>query len=162
MKHITSIPEHYRQLGPDEIIQKGDLWSTGILMGYATSTIGSRVSGVNSFYTYWRRRHITVNHEKKMKVVLDGVSKHPAKQIADHIVPSVKKQHPVEKNPLVSFYYPKSGGSSWNKTYRLVRLIAADAKYYIGLEVNDKNRFKKFLRSKVSQFTFVEFNPSAI
>ena len=73
--------------------------------------------------------------------------------------PKVEKKHPVEDNPLVRFFYPCKEG---NSTLRTVRLIGADEKYLIGLDCGDKNRFKKFLRSKANYFTLVEFNPSAV
>ena len=72
-----------------------------------------------------------------------------------------KGKHPVELNPLVTFNYPSSK-ESWHHIPRTVRLIAANATYYIGLDVGDKNRFKKFLRRKASQFSVVNFNPEAL
>jgi len=72
-----------------------------------------------------------------------------------------KKVHPVEKNPLVKFFYPKSD-SPWIDEHRVVRLISANGKYLVGLEVSDKNRFKKFLASKVRNMTLAEFNPAAL
>lgn len=73
------------------------------------------------------------------------------------------KTHPVEKNPLVSFYYPNSklGGQS---TRRDVRLIGANGKYYIGVEVTPGTpaKFKKFLRYKASYMTVQEFNAESV
>lgn len=71
----------------------------------------------------------------------------------------VKKVHPVEKNPLVKFFYPHKDGPA---THRVVRLIGANAQYIVGLQVNDKNRFKKFSRSKVQNLSLVEFSPLSV
>jgi len=73
-----------------------------------------------------------------------------------------KKVHPVEKNPLISFFYPrKSDGFS---SQRVVRLIAANDKYFIGLQVNDKNRFKKFRKDQIwcNEIRVLEFNSQAL
>lgn len=75
----------------------------------------------------------------------------------------VAKQHPVEKNPLVQFYYPMSK-TPWNNSLRSVWLISADAKYYIGIEILSDNKvaFKKFLKTKASQMAVLEFNSSSL
>jgi len=75
-----------------------------------------------------------------------------------------KSPHPTEKLPLVRFDYPKSGDPSWaHPQERQVRLIGANAKYYVGVEVNcEKPGYKKFLRRKASQFTVLEFSPESI
>jgi len=71
-----------------------------------------------------------------------------------------KKVNPIEKNPLVVFSYPSKELPS---KLRRVRLISADGKYLIGLEVSDHNRFKKFLRTRItSTIQLVEFNPTAM
>ena len=72
-----------------------------------------------------------------------------------------KVVNPVEKNPLIQFNYPKSQ-NPYTYARRVVRLIASNAKYYMGLEVTDKNRFKKFLRSKAFCTSILEFNPKAL
>lgn len=57
----------------------------------------------------------------------------------------------VEENPLVVFDYPDS------KNYgipsrREVRVIEANDDYILGLDTLDKNRFKKFKRSRIFQW----------
>ena len=81
------------------------------------------------------------------------------------VKPSVARRkqtkHPIENNPLVQFEYPKSD-MPWVRETRQVRLIGANARYFVGLEVSDKNRFKKFLRNRASGFQFLSFNQDAI
>jgi len=73
-----------------------------------------------------------------------------------------KKQHPVEKNPLVMFRYPSSK-EPWVQTLRQVRMIGANDTYIIGVQVNGpKAHFKKFRRDRMSALQLLEFNPSAI
>ena len=154
MKTFTKIPSHYRRLNPDEYIRRGDLVkkSNGnIVRAYAL--VGCR-SGLFKSQVF-RRRHVETGH---------------AKQLWGYISPTktraVKKQHPVEKNPLITFFYPRSGWRTDDKNcYKLrqVRLISANQKYFCGLEVSDKNRFKKFLRSRIpDSVQLLEFNPTAI
>lgn len=74
-----------------------------------------------------------------------------------------KRKHPVENNPLVEFYYPNSKG--YGNIYRLVRVISADRHYIWGLDTGDKNRIKKFSRSRITQWKSVpidSFNPEAM
>jgi hypothetical protein len=66
----------------------------------------------------------------------------------------------VENNPLVNFFYPEHGDGP--DKYRLVRLISADERYLLGLDVYDKNRTKKFLRENVRDLKLLEFNPAAL
>ena len=77
----------------------------------------------------------------------------------------VKDANPVvarpDKNPLVEFDYPNSR-AKWELIHRRVRMIAADRGYLIGIEVSDKNRFKKFLKSKIRNLNIIEFNPTGI
>ena len=72
-----------------------------------------------------------------------------------------KKKHPVENNPMVVFTYPSKtfGGNCIN---RYVRVISCNSKYLIGLDTEDKNRFKKFLVSKAGTIRLVEFNSSSM
>ena len=55
----------------------------------------------------------------------------------------------VEENPLVEFDYPSSKHNGMI-TPRKVRVITADANYIQGLDTLDKNRFKKFKRSRIT------------
>jgi hypothetical protein len=52
--------------------------------------------------------------------------------------------------PIVQFDYPKR--ESFARTRRSVRLIQADHRYYVGVEIlpNNKFQFKKFLKSKAT------------
>jgi len=72
---------------------------------------------------------------------------------------NVKKPHPIEKNPRVRFFYPHKDGP---ETLRDVRVIGANDKYVVGLQINDKNRFKKFLKSRMTHFTLAEFSPLSV
>jgi len=92
-----------------------------------------------------------------INIYIDGAKaktvKVPAK--ADSTVPA------IENNPLVSFRYPKSD-ASWDIPLRVIRLISATPKYFLGLDTGDKNRFKKFLRCKATRFELLEFNPNSM
>jgi hypothetical protein len=54
----------------------------------------------------------------------------------------------VEENPKVEFDYPSSKHNG-KLTYRKVRVITANSDYIQGLDTLDKNRFKKFKRSRI-------------
>lgn len=78
-------------------------------------------------------------------------------------------KYPVDNNPVVSFDYPHSNPWDFSSDTRTVKLIGADARYYVGLEVTQspvsgklKHQFKKFLRSKARNFRLVSFAPESI
>ena len=73
------------------------------------------------------------------------------------------KPHTVEKNPLVSFYYPMSN-TPWNSRKRLVRLISSTGTHFTGLEQQHDGgfKFKKYLAPKATEFKVLEFNPQAM
>lgn len=77
------------------------------------------------------------------------------------------KASAVAGNPLVSFYYPMSK-TPWNSMRRYVRLISANQKYILGLEVTAKPdggqsyAFKKFLAAKATNMSLVEFAPQSM
>ena len=77
--------------------------------------------------------------------------------------PVAPKPHPVEKNPLVSFYYPMSN-TPWNSRKRLVRLISSTGTHFTGLEQQHDGgfKFKKYLAPKATEFKVLEFNPQAM
>ena len=81
------------------------------------------------------------------------------KVAAKQVVARRKKVHPVEKNPRVRFFYPHKDGP---ETLRDVRVIGANDKYVVGLQINDKNRFKKFLKARMTNFTLAEFSPLSV
>ncbi len=92
-----------------------------------------------------------------LNIFIDGAKaktvKVPAK--AGSTVPA------IESNPLVAFRYPKSD-ASWEVPVRVIRLISATPKYFLGLDTGDKNRFKKFLRAKATSFELLEFAPESM
>lgn len=67
----------------------------------------------------------------------------------------------VKSRPLVRFNYPSRPGhpSFPSRLVRNVRLIKADAKYYVGLEIlsDNKFKFKKFLKSKATNVEVLSF-----
>lgn len=73
----------------------------------------------------------------------------------------------VAGNPLVRFFYPQSK-TPWNSQERYVRLISANQKYILGLEVTageggkQKYAFKKFLAAKARDMAIVEFAPASM
>lgn len=81
-----------------------------------------------------------------------------------------KVQRPIEKNPLVKFFYPSS--KSFGDKQRLVRLISANGMYVVGLEISNyktpkgeirqRHQFKKFRQSKVQNMQLVEFAPESM
>lgn len=72
------------------------------------------------------------------------------------------KINAIEKNPLVTFDYPRSD-SPWEIKPRLVRLISVSSTHITGLErVGDKWKYKKFLAPKAKAFKILSFNPQAM
>ena len=145
MKIPKTIPSHYRQLQPHEVIRKGDLKLRNGVVRRVSNSVGRLVSTCSSLV--YRRQHVPV-----------GLSVQVAKVKSKT---ALVKEHSVEKNPLICFWYPSSKFPAL-KHWRQVRLIAADNKYFVGLEVSDKNRFKKFLKQKATQVQVAEFNATAI
>src|ERR1044071_6168628 len=77
-----------------------------------------------------------------------------------------KTKAAIEKNPLVTFFYPQSA-TPWNSSLRQVRLISATPTHLIGLEVlkvngRTKYHYKKFCQPKVTSFKIQEFNPQSM
>jgi hypothetical protein len=70
------------------------------------------------------------------------------------------KVNPIEQNPLVCFFYYSS--ALGYDTHRVVRVISANEFYLIGLQVNDKNRFKRFRRDRISGLKLEEFAPASM
>lgn len=70
----------------------------------------------------------------------------------------------VEGNPMAYFGYPDS--RTGQVVHRSVRVIAANSTYIVGLDTHDKNRFKKFRRSRVVYWRnnqpFGNFNAESI
>lgn len=164
-KFQLSIPSHYRQLREDETIRKGDFGKTAQGKYFRVkNSIGMKATGFNTTgITFWRRKHVRVLYAPI--VPLKGTT--PNFPWGEKQEKAKKVKHPIEKTPLVSFMYPRSGWRTddpkCNKL-RHVRLIAADNKYFIGIEILGGNRFqfKKFLKSKASQVAIAEFNPEVI
>jgi hypothetical protein len=85
-------------------------------------------------------------------------------EIGEGPAPAPKKASWVDNNPVVQFYYPNSRNHGL-PTYREVRVIGADNTYICGLDTTDKNRFKKFLRRRISQWKGVPigvFSPESV
>lgn len=82
-----------------------------------------------------------------------------------------RAKYPVDNNPEVAFLYPCSK-EPWVRRLRRVKLIGADSRYYVGLEVSNyktpsgqikaRHQFKKFLRNKATNFELVSFAPESI
>jgi hypothetical protein len=68
---------------------------------------------------------------------------------------AVKTERP--RQPLMQFDYPNR--ETLARTRRSVRLIKADSRYFIGLEILPDNRFqfKKFLKAKARNVEVLEF-----
>ena len=92
---------------------------------------------------------------------LKSLSDQFARRSVKHSTPTPKPAA-IEKNPLVTFDYPKSD-APWQIWQRCVRLISADATHYTGLEQTSKGwKYKKFLASKARHFKVVSFNSMAM
>lgn len=139
MKKYSAIPAHYRQVTTGTI-RKGDLKKSafGGSIRKVSGSIGKSVTSGTS--TVWRRNHVAIKPET---------------------VKAQKRVAAVEKNPLVTFNYP-IGKEPWNQKTRTVRVISATPKYIVGLEVTDKNRFKKFLASKASSLKLTEYSTGSM
>jgi len=77
-----------------------------------------------------------------------------------------KTKAAIEKNPLVSFFYPLSSNPG-NVKLRQVRLISANPKHLVGLEIvkgegRTKYHYKKFSQPKVCDLKLEEFNPKSM
>jgi len=92
---------------------------------------------------------------------MDTLADTPARKVA-LIASGWKQNKPVKGRPVVTFDYPASSRNpvyptAW-KISRTVELISADDRYLTGLEVtDDKHQFKKFLKSRASNFQVVKF-----
>lgn len=138
---IKGVPTLHR-LGDTELVLAGDSWAyahtPNTIVGQVTNPIAGLVAGrLKKAYVYHRKTIVSLVEAKKTKVAA------------------------AEKNPLVTFSYPISK-QPWNEKLRKVRVIAANSKYIIGLEVSDKNRFKKFLKTKTSQMSLVEYSTGSM
>ena len=124
---------NHRQLKPNEVIRKGDLFKNlegvGIPVG---GSIGALVSDWPRLNFYRRL------HTKKVSTPL-----HPATGAA----PRIKPAQTGDKHPTVTFRYKNIG--------RRIQVIKLDDKYLTGLELTvgmdfkPKWQFKKFLRSRL-------------
>ena len=93
--------------------------------------------------------------EKLKKEQKDRIAEIRAKQEVEQ----KKRDAVLENSPLVGFYYPMSF-APWNGGYRTVRVISVNSKYLIGIELNGpRPQFKKYLKSKMSDFQMVEYHP---
>jgi hypothetical protein len=114
--------------------------------------------GVLVFKNGTRISYDCYNLDFCLKLVQKGLWKElpPLEKVKDQVIKEKpeKKVHPVEKNPLVQFYY--------SSKLRTVRVIAANCSYIIGLDLDDKNRFKRFRQNKISDFNLLEFNLTSI
>jgi hypothetical protein len=78
-----------------------------------------------------------------------------------------KVDNKINNNPLISFDYPMSKEPR-DSVRRYVRLISANQKYIIGLEITalpsgeQKYIFKKFLVAKASEMFIEEFAPQSM
>jgi hypothetical protein len=144
MKTFKRIPKHYRKLAAGEIVLKGDIYKKkGKFLEEAYGAIGFPAGDFDfDDATIWRRRHVSTKS-------------------FDNLVLAKKKVNAIEKNPLVTFAYPVSTCPSI-RSIRSVRLISANDKYLVGIEISDKNRFKKFLVSKTSSLKVTEFHTGSM
>ena len=141
-----TIPSNYRQLKPNEIIRKGDLyriiqeWDDNAIP--VRNSIGRIVSAYP--YTFWRRRHT------KQVATSASVTKR-----------QTKTDEPKKTVTVVSFSYP--GSQSHVPRLRTVQLISLDDKYLVGLEVTGdrpgeyKFQFKRYSRWKIRGISLVHF-----
>jgi hypothetical protein len=148
---LKVIPSHYRQLKQYELVKRGDLateYRTKYIYRVTNPVPGLTQRDNSHAFIYYRRRHVRVVNRFQAAAKSNIVPK----------AQEIKKPHPVEKNPLVSFIYPHDNGC---RAY-LVRLIGVNSKYFVGLDVHRNNQYKKFLKKKAGAFRVEEFNPSAI
>ena len=129
---IMKIPSNYRQLKPDEIIRKGDLYQSvfdKLIVAPVRHSIGNKASS-RPDYTFWRRRHTKATPLSRVAAASTSAQ------------PTANKKNVT----IVEFTY------NWKA--RRVQLISLDAKYLTGLEITREGsrynyQFKKYLRYKV-------------
>jgi len=156
------VPSHYRQLGPDEVVRRGDLVGNNRnVVHYAHFLIGSYPRSFVMGTKVWRRCHVKVNTQTRyiqgMKIQVKADPHFTVFTVVKK--PEVVKK-PIEQNPLVKFWYYSS--KSGCDVLRTVRMISANEFYLIGLQVNDKNRFKRFRRDRIVNFELLEFAPASM
>ena len=127
----------------------------------ARSWVKDGIAPINK--SNYKPGQIKINGKPLTKAAMNILNKKPAK-VKNNLQPLPivngeivqTKAGWIENNPLVSFSY---GTCS---KFRIVRLVAANEKYLVGIEVTDKNQYKKFLRDKIVYFELLEFNPSVL
>lgn len=104
---------------------------------------------------------------KKSTITVFVFGSHPV-SVTPKVAARKKAKYPVDNNPVVTFDYPHSNPMDFTSENRVVKLIGADQKYYVGLEVKfngtskPTHQFKKFLRHKARNFRLVSFAPESI
>ena len=99
-----------------------------------------------------KKFHSLVNAKLSLKAI------HQPRRKDGQFAKPVPKVNAIEKNPLVTFDYPRSD-SPWEIKPRLVRLISVSSTHITGLErVGDKWKYKKFLAPKAKAFRILSFN----
>jgi hypothetical protein len=153
LAELMTIPNNYRQLKPNEIVRKGDLYrqERGGQVFPVKNSLGCFVGSYLSL-TFWRRRHVK---KSQLVVVPTNFPYHikPKRLTQLHnrikkvVTSSTKTETPKKNVTIVSFGY--------NYKSRQVQLISLDSKYLVGLEITRddwsryKYQFKKFLRSNI-------------
>jgi hypothetical protein len=180
MKKITEIPSHYRQLHRYEKVHDGDLYKhiqtgdIGIIRDVLQNLTAGRLS---STWTYWRRKHVTTNtktykahknsfydiiceNDNKIHYMCQcGKNRECSGCVGVKVKDKQKEQSklPFHFYPMVKFCYPnKMDIGSYPDRY--IRMVAANKTHITGLDINDKFKFKKFLRSKIVNLEVIEYN----
>lgn len=104
---------------------------------------------------------------KKNMITVFVFKSHPV-SVTPKVAARKKAKYPVDNNPVVTFNYPHSNPFDFSSDTRTVKLIGADGRYYVGLEVTQtstgkvRHQFKKFLRNKARNFRLESFSPESI
>ena len=104
---------------------------------------------------------------KKNMITVFVFKTHPV-SVAPKVAARKSAKYPVDNNPVVTFDYPHSNPWDFSSDTRTVKLIGANARYFVGLEVTQtpsgkvRHQFKKFLRNKARNFRLESFAPESI
>jgi len=140
--------DNHRQLKPNEIIRKGDLYTArgSSQVKSVKHSIGQEVSEC-FFYNVFRRKHTAKT--VTIRIPKSGV---------------VNTSNTPKNVPHVTFTYWKNSYSAADSKFHNVRLISMNSDYLTGLDIQFKDgkatyKFKKFLRSRASGITLTSYQP---
>ena len=129
--------------------KKNIMWDNGVdVLNLSVGTFSfSQVSNdmfVNTPVMKWEKEQAEKVNEKMQKLLAEKKEK--------------KEKEPASKLPWVTFHYRKNSGQAWE--IRRVAVIEYNGEYLAGLDMDDGNKFKKFLTSRIG--SAMQFQPDSL